>query len=257
MKDKNPFDLTGKVAVITGGGRGIGREIASTLASAGADVAIAEFHEENGRAAAAEIGRRGRRATFHHVDVRDSKSVDRAVDEVVRQHGRIDILVNSAGIAFNTPAEDIPDEEWLEVVNVNLHGTFWCCRAVGRHMLERGSGAIVNIASMSGMISNAPQPQAHYNASKAGVIVLTKSLAGEWAERGVRVNAVSPGYVGTEMTKRGMTNAEWYRVWLAMTPMKRVGEPSDIAHAVWYLASDAATYATGTNLVIDGGYTSW
>jgi NAD(P)-dependent dehydrogenase (short-subunit alcohol dehydrogenase family) len=110
---------------------------------------------------------------------------------------------------------------------------------------------------MFGVIANAPQPQSHYNASKAGVILLTKSLAGEWARRGVRVNAVSPGYIGTEMTKRGMSHAEWYRMWLDMTPMGRVGEPDEVARAVWFLASDAASFATGTNLVIDGGYTSW
>lgn len=257
MDKRNPFDLQGKVALVTGGGRGIGREIAITLAGAGADVAIAELIEENGRSAADEIQGEGRKASFHEIDVRNSQSVDSAVQEALDEHGRIDILVNNAGVAFNTPAESTSDEEWLEVMNVNLNGVFWCCRAIGRHMLERASGAIVNVASMSGVIANAPQPQAHYNTSKAGVIMLTKSLAGEWAERGVRVNAVSPGYVGTEMTQRGMTNTEWYRVWLEMTPMKRVGKPSEIAHAVWYLASDAATYATGTNLIVDGGYTSW
>jgi NAD(P)-dependent dehydrogenase (short-subunit alcohol dehydrogenase family) len=124
-------------------------------------------------------------------------------------------------------------------------------------MLARKSGAIVSIASMSGSIVNKPQPQAAYNASKAGVIHLTKSLAAEWADRGVRVNCVSPGYIGTEMTKRGMTNEEWYRQWREMTPMGRVGEPVDIAYAVWYLASDASRFATGTDLIVDGGYTSW
>ncbi len=124
-------------------------------------------------------------------------------------------------------------------------------------MLARGSGVIVNIASMSGIIANKPQPQSAYNVSKAGVIMLTKSLAAEWANRGVRVNSVSPGYIGTELTKRGLSNTEWSETWLAMTPQGKVGEPLDVANAVWYLAADASKFATGTNLVIDGGYTAW
>ena len=127
----------------------------------------------------------------------------------------------------------------------------------GGTCLERGSGAIVNTASMSGMVANTPQPQAHYNAAKAGVILLTKSLAGEWADRGVRVNCVSPGYIGTDMTAEGMANMDWYPTWLAMTPQKRVGAPEDVAAAIYYLASPAANYTTGSNLVVDGGYTAW
>ena len=257
MADTNPFDLSGRIAVVTGAGRGIGRAIASTLGAAGAAVGVAEHLQENGRRAAEELERDGVESAYLPVDVRDPDSVRAMVAAAIARFGRIDILVNNAGIATNTPSEDVSDAEWLEVMNVNLNGTFWCCREVGRHMLERGSGAIVNMASMSGVIANAPQPQSHYNASKAGVILLTRSLAGEWAKRGVRVNAVSPGYIGTEMTRRGMDNADWYRMWLDMTPMGRVGEPDEIARAVWFLASDAASFATGTNLVIDGGYTSW
>ena len=252
-----PFGLSGRVAVVTGSGRGIGLEIAKTLAKAGANIAVAEFVEENGQAAAEKLKELGVAASFFHTDVRDSGSVDAMVENVVETFGQVDILVNNAGIAVNTPAEDTSDDEWLNVMNINLNGVFWCCRAVGRHMLGRQQGTIVNIASMSGVISNTPQPQAHYNASKAGVILLTKSLAGEWAERGVRVNAVSPGYIGTEMTQCGMENAEWHKTWLEMTPMNRVGDPVEVANAVWYLASDASSFATGTNLIVDGGYTSW
>lgn len=148
------------------------------------------------------------------------------------------------------------DEDWRRVVGVNLDGTWWCCRAVGRHMLERSSGSIVNIASISGSIVNWPQAQAAYNASKAGVIHLTRSLASEWASRGVRVNSVSPGYVATAMTEKGFReNPEWGRTWLEMTPMGRMGTPTDVANAVWYLASEAAAFATGTDLIVDGGYT--
>ena len=254
---ESPFSLEGKVAVVTGAGRGIGLEIAKTLAKAGAKVAVAEFAEDRGRAAAEEIRGAGVDSSFVQVDVRNSKSVGAMVERVLGEFGQIDVLLNNAGTASNTPAEEVQDDEWLNVMNINLNGVFWCCRAVGRHMLERRAGVVVNIASMSGVISNTPQPQAHYNASKAGVIMLTKSLAGEWATRGVRVNAVSPGYIGTEMTKRGMSNESWYETWLDMTPMRRVGEPAEVANAVWFLASDASSYATGTNLIVDGGYTSW
>jgi len=254
---QNLFDLTGRVAVVTGGGRGIGREIVRVLASAGADIAVAEFDAAIGQEAAKEVSDMGRKSQFVQTDVRVPASATAMAEAVQKHFGKIDILVNNAGIARNTPAEDTPDDEWLNIINVNLNGVFWCSRAVGKIMLAQKSGAIVSIASMSGSIVNKPQPQAAYNASKAGVIHLTKSLAAEWADRGVRVNCVSPGYIGTEMTKRGMTNEEWYRIWKEMTPMGRVGEPVDIAHAVWYLASDAARFATGTDLIVDGGYTAW
>ena len=247
----NLFDLTGKHALVTGAGRGIGLEIARTLKGAGATVTVGEFVEDAGQAAADALG-----GQFVQVDVREPESAEKMVAEA-EQIAPIDILVNNAGIAVNVAAEDTSDDDWLDVMNVNLNGVFWCCRAAGRRMLERKGGAIVNIASMSGVIANKPQPQAAYNTSKAGVIMLTKSLAAEWAGRGVRVNSVSPGYIGTEMTKLGMSNEEWHRQWLEMTPMGRVGEPADIAHAVLYLASDAARFATGTNLVVDGGYTAW
>jgi NAD(P)-dependent dehydrogenase (short-subunit alcohol dehydrogenase family) len=241
----SPFDLTGRVAFVTGAGRGIGREIARTLAEAGADVVAAE-----------DVRQRGRRSLALTVDVADSGQVDAAVERALGEFGRIDILVNSAGVARHGASEESSDHEWRRIVEVNLDGTYFCCRAVGRHMLERGSGAIVNIASMSGSIVNVPQPQAAYNASKAGVIQLTRSLASEWASRGVRVNSVSPGYIATAMTELGLKpHPDWRETWLAMTPLGRMGRPVDVAYAVWYLASDAAAFATGTDLIVDGGYT--
>jgi NAD(P)-dependent dehydrogenase (short-subunit alcohol dehydrogenase family) len=179
------------------------------------------------------------------------------VDRVCSALGGIDVLVNNAGIAKSTPAQETTDDEWREMFEVNVTGVFRCCRSVGRRMLERGRGAIVNVASMSGSIVNKPQPQVAYNASKAAVIQLTKSLAVEWAARGVRVNSVSPGYIETDMTRWGLETPELRRIWTESTPMGRVGQTDEIALAVLYLASDASAFATGTDLIVDGGYTCW
>jgi NAD(P)-dependent dehydrogenase (short-subunit alcohol dehydrogenase family) len=249
----SPFDLTDRVALVTGGAGGIGREISRTLATAGADVALLGHVTEE---TAQEIRDLGRRSIAVHADVSDSAQVEGGIRGALESLGRIDILVNAAGIARNSAGEDTTDEDWRRVIEVNLDGTYWCCRSVGRHMLERGSGSIVNVASISGSIVNWPQPQVAYNASKAGVIQLTRSLASEWAASGVRVNCVSPGYIRTEMTQQGLRmNPDWGRTWLELTPMGRLGEPGDVANAVWYLASDAAAFATGTDLIVDGGYT--
>lgn len=248
---QNRFDLSGQHALVTGAARGIGREIAETLKAAGASVTIADYLADAGQETAKALA-----SEFVQVDVRDPASVN-AMIAAAEGIAPLDILVNNAGIAENVPAEEASDEHWRNILSVNLDGVFWCCRAAGKKMIGRKKGAIVNIASMSGLIVNKPQPQAAYNVSKAGVIMLTQSLAAEWAPHNVRVNAVSPGYIGTEMTKMGMSNEDWKATWLEMTPMQRVGEPSDIAHAVWYLASDAARFATGSNLVVDGGYTAW
>ena len=250
--DSNGFSLQDRVAVVTGGGQSLGLAIGRAFRDHGAKLVVAEINTETGQRAAEELG-----GDFVWLDVTDPESVREMVRTVLERHERIDILVNNAGVVHNIPSEDVPDEEWRAVLSVNLDGVFYCCREVGRAMLERGSGAIVNIASMSGIVSNHPQPQAAYNASKAGVITLTKSLAGEWASRGVRVNSVSPGYIRTPLTELGMSKSEWSEVWLASTPMGRIAEPREIAPAVVYLASDAASFATGTNLVVDGGYTSW
>ena len=250
--EQNGISLRDRVAVVTGGGQSLGLAISRALREAGAQVVIAEVNDETGPDAAEELD-----GMFVHTDVTDPDSVRNMVEMVIDEHGRVDVLVNNAGIVHNIPSEEVPDEEWLSVISVNLNGVFWCCREVGKAMLERGSGSIVNIASMSGIISNHPQPQSAYNASKAAVITLTKSLAGEWAQRGVRVNSVSPGYIRTSLTELGMSRSEWSEVWLSQTPMGRLAEPEEIAPAVLYLASDAASFATGTNLVIDGGYTSW
>jgi NAD(P)-dependent dehydrogenase (short-subunit alcohol dehydrogenase family) len=244
--------LQDQVAIVTGAGRGIGLEIAKAMQSSGARVVIAEADQAVGLESAQALG-----MEFVQTDVTESSSVARMVQTVLEKFGRINCLVNNAGICRNTPAESTTDQEWRSVMAVDLDGVFYCCREVGKVMLTQGFGSIVNIGSMSGMIANKPQPQAAYNVAKAGVIHLTKSLAGEWSARGVRVNCISPGYIGTPMTKRGLETPEWREAWLSGTPMGRLGEPSEVAALAVFLASPASSYMTGSNLVVDGGYTVW
>ena len=251
------LDLSGRVAVVTGGGRNIGLACTQALAEAGATVVIAEIDPEVGANGRSELKKLRIDADVLQLDVTKPAEVTAAADRVVENHGSVDILICNAGIAFNTPAEEMSDEEWSKVIDINLNGLFWCCRAFGRHMLKAGKGAIVNVGSMSGEIANKPQPQSHYNASKAAVHMLTKSLAAEWAGRGVRVNAVAPTYIETAMTRRGMDNPEWFPTWLEMTPMHRVGQPDEIASVVLFLASDASSLMTGSIVLADGGYTCW
>lgn len=247
------FSLQDKVALVTGAGQGIGLEIAKALRSSGAHVVLGEINPETGKAAAEQVG-----GEFLHVDVTDSAQVADAVAKIVAEHGHLDVSVHNAGMVRNEPAEDMSDESWRKVVGLNLDAVFYCCREVGKQMLAQGSGSIVNIASMSGLISNHPQPQVSYNSSKSGVIMLTKSLAGEWGGHGVRVNSISPGYTGTDLL-RGVqtTQPEWFNSWVAQTPLGRVGEPHELGPVAVFLASEASSFVTGSNIVADGGFTVW
>jgi len=252
------YNLKGRTAVVTGGGRGIGLACCRALAEAGAKVVIADLDPAVGQSGQAELKTAGLAADVVELDVTKSAQVAACADALNAKYGAVDILVANAGIARSgTGGEDTKDEHWLNVIDVNLNGVFWCNRDFGRHMLARGRGAIVNIGSMSGYIVNKPQKQAYYNASKAAVHHLTKSLAAEWAERGVRVNAVAPTYIETPLTRFGMEDKTMYPVWLENTPMRRVGQPDEIASVVLFLASDAASLMTGSIVLADGGYTCW
>ena len=252
------FKLTSRVALVTGGGQGIGLACAEALAEAGAHVIIADRDRALAEEARATLQAKGGKAEAVTMDVTDSKRVAEVADDLVSRHGRIDILVNNAGIARSeTPAEKVSDEHWLNVLDVNLNGTFWCCRAFGAHMLKARSGAIVNIGSMSGFIVNKPQEQCYYNASKAAVHHLTKSLAAEWGSRGVRVNAVAPTYIATPLNEFVKSKPAMYDAWIGGTPMGRLGKVEEIASVVLFLASDAASLMTGSIVLADGGYTCW
>src|ERR1700720_4192161 len=244
--------LDDRIAVVTVGAGGIGFEAARALRENGAKIVIVDINRELGEKAAKEF-----EGDYFATDLTKPEQVAKLANDIVAKHSRIDIAFNNAGIAHNVPSEECSNEDWLRVIDITLNAVFYCCREFGKVMLRQGKGSIINTASMSGLISNYPQPQAAYNASKAAVIMLTKSLAGEWADRGVRVNCVSPGYVNTPMTQGGMANKEWYDRWMEFTPARRVGEPQEIAPAVLFLASDASSFFTGSNLVVDGGYTCW
>ncbi|KAF2670588.1 NAD(P)-binding protein [Microthyrium microscopicum] len=254
------LSLGGKIALITGGARGLGYNMAQGLAEAGIKgIAILDFQEALGMVSAEKLkADTGVATKFIRVDVRDAAGVADAVAAAHDHFGKLDVVINAAGIAdSNLPAETYPDEKFRNLVNINLNGTFFVCREVGKRMIEaRQPGSIINIASMSGSIVNYPQQQSCYNASKAGVIQLTKSLAAEWAKYNVRVNSISPGYMDTELNRDPKLESQKV-IWKERTPMGRLGDVTELNTLAVFLASDGSSFMTGSDLIIDGGYTLW
>ena len=250
----NPFDLTGRTALVTGGNQGLGKAFARGLADAGASVVIAARNADRNRSVVEEFAADGITLSAITADITDAADIDRMVAETIEKVGKIDILINNAGTCYHNPAFDVTEQEWDDVFNLNVKALWRTTRAVGAHMVELGGGSVVNIGSMSGLIVNRPQWQPAYNASKAAVHHLTKSLAVEWAPLNIRVNAVAPGYVKTEMAP--VDRPEFQRYWVEDTPQQRYALPEEIAPSVVFLASDAASFTTGTVLSADGGYTA-
>lgn len=248
--------LDGKKGFVTGAARGIGKCTATAFAEAGADVAIVDVDLDVAKETAEKIAKAtGRKVIALKCDCTDEKQVNDMVAQVVSQLGGLDFCHNNAGICINAPAEEMSYEQWSKVININLTGIFLTDIAAGKYMLEHGGGSIINTASMSGHIVNVPQPQCAYNASKAGVIQLTKSLAIEWAKRGVRVNSISPGYIGTELVNSSDFLVPLIEKWNAMAPMGRLGRPEELQSICVYLAGDTSSFTTGSDFIIDGAFT--
>jgi NAD(P)-dependent dehydrogenase (short-subunit alcohol dehydrogenase family) len=250
------FRLDGKKAFVTGGARGIGYNIAIALAEAGADVAIVDTDEGTAKTSAEGIAKAtGRKAVAVKADVTKKADVDNMIEVVLKTFGRIDVAFCNAGICMNIPAEEMTLEDWNKVININLTGVFLTAQAAGRVMIKQGGGSIINTASMSAHIVNVPQPQCSYNASKAGVVQLTKSLAVEWALKNVRVNSISPGYIGTDLTLSSPILKPLIEKWNAMAPLHRLGKPEELQAIAVYLAGDSSAFTTGSDFVIDGAFT--
>ena len=259
--------LEGKVSLITGAASGLGKAASFLFAGEGAVVALADANEVGGQEVCTEIERNGGKAIALAVDVTSSAQVQRMVESCLKELGRIDILLHCAGIARGRnqwanarwrPMEELEEDDWDKIIDVNLKGTFLINRSVGIQMIKQRSGSIVNVASMSGVVANrGVLGHGAYCASKAGVIGLTRVLATEWAQYNVRVNAISPAYMDTGMVERLKSIPGLYQTQLDMTPMGRYGKPEEFAQTAVFLASEESSYITGCNLLLDGGYTAW
>jgi NAD(P)-dependent dehydrogenase (short-subunit alcohol dehydrogenase family) len=249
------FNLDGKVAVVTGGTRGLGAGFAEALADAGADIMLVGRDTERGYAVTQVLTGRGATAAFTAADVTVPQDVTPILDTTLERFGGVDILVNNAGACVHAPALEVTDEDWRHVMDVNLDAVWQCARTFGRQFVDQRSGVIINIGSMSGLIVNRPQWQPAYNASKAAVHHLTRSLAAEWGPFGVRVNALAPGYIKTDMSP--VDEPQFRRHWIEDAPLERYGTVEELAPAIVFLASDASAFVTGSVLVADGGYTTF
>lgn len=255
MNVKSLFDLTGEIGIVTGGAQGLGEQMALALAEAGANIVLADINLDKAHEVKGKIENIGKKCIITKTDVSNSKQIEEMVTIAKEKFGKIDILINNAGIVSNYPAEELPEEEWDKLIRINLTGVFLCTQIVGKEMIKQKKGSIINISSMSGLIVNRPQSQLHYNTSKSGVIMLTKSFAAEWARYNIRVNAIAPGYMKTPLVNE--LYPRYGKEWIKYIPMGRIGEPSEIKGPALFLASRASSYMTGAVIVMDGGYTVW
>ena len=252
MFDK--FKLDNKVAIVTGGTRGIGLAIARALGEAGAELIVTSRTDKyNGFES---LKKSGFDVTFYESDITDPSVPQKIIDYAIKEKSRLDILVNNAGVAQHGDIETYNDNLLNKIMNTNVDAVFRMCRSAITPMKKQNDGVILNIGSISGLVSNIPQPQVAYNASKAAVHMMTKSLASDYAEHNIRVNAIAPGYIKTDMCDLPEENKHWYPVWNQMTPMGRMGNPEEVAAAALFLCSPASSYVSGEVLVVDGGYTS-
>jgi NAD(P)-dependent dehydrogenase (short-subunit alcohol dehydrogenase family) len=249
------FRLDGKKVIVTGGSQGIGKAVALGLAEAGADLAIVARGLQKAEEAAHQIAKTGVKAIAVKADVTVPAEVDAMIAAVLKAFGTVDVAFNNAGTAVVEKAEEMSYENLTRIFNVNLTGLFLTAQAAARVMIRNKRGSIINMASMSAHVVNVPQQTANYNASKAGVVQLTKCLAVEWAQHNVRVNSISPGYTRTELAES--FSEALIKQWVEKIPMKRMARPEELAGVVLFLASEASSYCTGTDIVIDGGYTLW
>lgn len=257
MSILNSFRLDSKVALVTGGGQGIGQAFANALAEAGASVAIVDINPDTAEKVSQEIKALGQDSIPIVADVTALDDVKMIIDRVMEKWGRLDIAVNNAGMTLWKNAEDVSEEEWDKVVDLNLKAVFFCSQAEAKVMIPQKYGKIINTASMSATIVNYPQSQASYNSSKAGVVHLTKSLASEWAKHGIRVNCISPGYTLTPLVNSIPEVKELLPLWTKLTPLGRLAQVDDLKGAIVFLASPASDFITGHDLIVDGGYTIW
>tara|TARA_B110000014_G_C20116274_1_gene589663 strand:+ start:288 stop:1061 length:774 start_codon:yes stop_codon:yes gene_type:complete len=257
MNYLNKFELKSKVSVVTGGAGGIGEEICKALLDAGSKVILADINEKNSIKIVKKLSKKKKNIFYYNLNALSEESIFDLKKIIIKKFKKIDVLINAIGICKNKDAIKVSNKEWDEVLNINVNSMFYLCREFGKVFIKQKYGSIVNVGSNSGIIVDKPQPQASYNASKAAVHQLTKSLACEWAKYNIRVNAIAPGYVATKMTLLGRNKPNWFKYWIEMTPMKRLAKPSEIASSVLFLASDSSSYCTGSILSVDGGYTSW